>query len=180
MLFNQFEVTNEEYFLGIDQSISNTGLTLLKKINDYEYKIIESRAVSTPTSLETEDRILRIKQSVYEMISDIDKNNLFISIEGLAYAPGNTNNRAMLFGLFFVLVTSFLENEIKYKIIPPTTLKKIFTGSGKAKKPEMLENTHEIEQITLSELTGIKIKAKKFEDIIDSFALAKVTLQKLI
>ena len=57
--------------------------------------------------------------------------------------------------------------------VNPKTLKKFATGNGSADKHQMKEALRKDELETLSFLSKIKPKSKKFEDIVDSFWLAK-------
>jgi len=173
MKFNTFENKKALYFIGIDQSMTHTGVTVLKYINDIDFEIIESFGIVTSADNTFEERVFKIKDKIIETLVKYDKNHTFISIEGLAFSPGRTNNRAMLFGLFSIILMHLYENEYRYEIVPPTTLKKRYTGSGKAKKEDMLMSTNDMEKIRLSEFSKLKVSSKKFEDIIDSFALAK-------
>jgi len=173
MKFNKSEDKRAMYFIGIDQSMVHTGVTVLEYIDENNFNIIESFGITTSPDNIFEDRIILIKNKINETILKYEPEHTYVSIEGLAFAPGRTNNRAMLFGLFSIIIINLMELNYRYEVVPPTTLKKRFTGSGKAKKEDMESSTTDIEKSKLSELSNLKIKSKKFEDIIDSFALAK-------
>ena len=182
MKFNSSgSVPEHKYFIGIDQSVTHTGITVLEKEEDNTYSIIESFGICTYPENPFEERLSLIVDTVSRTIDKYNfGNRLAIAIEGLAYSPGNTNNRALLFGLFSVLLVSFYNKNLIYSIIPPTTLKKLSTGSGKAKKQEMLAAIPENEVTKLEFLSNLKSKSKKFEDIVDSYFLAKAKLLESI
>ena len=63
----------------------------------------------------------------------------------------------------------FIQNNIKLVLIPPTTLKKFVTGSGRAKKPEMCAS--------IKERWGRHFDEKKENDMADAFALVQLYLR---
>jgi len=169
-----------EYYIGIDQSIAHSGICVLKAGHKKEddFKIEEVFGISTHPSSFFEHRVILIKQKIEEVVdkykSDIG-DNLFVAIEGLAFAPKRGNNITMLYGLFSVILVMLEEKGIPYKVITPLSLKKSYTGYGKSKKPEMLAATSPGVISELSEKSKVKSTIKKFEDIIDAFALASVS-----
>lgn len=158
------------YIMGIDQSFTNTGITILKQINKQEQEIIHSTCISTSMEYAAEERMFAIINFILE------KCRCFcisaVAIESPAYQVTSNNGR-LLSGLFFSLLTHFLREEISYFPVNPKSLKKFATGSGGADKKSMREALSSEELKKLSYLSGIKPTSKKFEDIVDSFWLAK-------
>jgi len=154
-------------FLGIDQSLSHTALVIANEKGEVLYfNVIKTKKTATST---TEGRILHIKNEVGRLLSRYP-NLSFIGIEGLSY--GNINSRSVreLGGLYYTLLTLFLERDIKYYIISPKEVKKIGSGYGAADKDY------------LSTLLPDKVKkmfAKKykkttgFRDLTDAYFIAK-------
>jgi len=160
------------YFVGIDQSITHTGISIIKKTSN-GIELIDSFGISTIPKNTFEHRLNLILSKIKDVLSKLNKEDTAIAIEGLAFAPGKTNNRSMLYGLFAVIILEIFNREFNYSVVPPTTLKKVMTGNGKAKKDEMLNSLYDIEIIRLEEKSGLKRTSKKFEDIVDSYLLAK-------
>lgn len=157
------------FFVGIDQSITHTGMTIITK----DYKILFAQGLTTTTDISFEERLLSIKTFILDKIKTLPPESTSIAIEGLAFNRTKTNNSAMLFGLFSIIITALCEAGYKYSIIPPTTLKKIATGNGRASKEDMINKINNNDIKKLLKLSGIKSKEViKFEDIADSFWLS--------
>jgi len=166
---------NDNIFIGIDQSMVHTGITVLSR-----NEILISEGFSTSPDLSFEERILSIKSFLFKIIKEFNIEETSIAVEGLAFNRNKTNNSAMLFGLFTIIITELCKENYRYSIISPTALKKIATGNGRADKEDMV-NEIEIEDIEyLLKLSKIKCKtSKKFEDIADSYWLAKAKQYEL-
>lgn len=171
---NACKIGDDRFFIGIDQSMTHTGITIFKKINNQEV-LIASKGFETNTELSFEERLLSIKSFLKDLILQYAPDETFIAIEGLAFNRSPSNNSAMLFGLFSVIITMLTEEQYRYKIVPPKTLKKFATNDGAADKSLMLNC---IADDVLEELRNFsKVKSKKkFEDIVDSFWLSKYAL----
>lgn len=97
-----------------------------------------------------------------------------VVLEG--YAMGSSK------GLVFQIAenTSLLkqamrELKIKFETPAPTSIKKNFTGSGKADKPMMIDQFHkEFPEIKFHELIGVKEYGKPIDDIVDAYAMMKM------
>ena len=171
MIFNNKKSTETDIiFIGIDQSMTHTGLTII--INN---KIFLSEGFSTTTDLSFEERLISIDNFIINKISQFNPNETSIGIEGLAFNRNKTNNSAMLFGLFSVILINLCKNGYKYSVIPPKTLKKFATGNGNSTKEDLINNIKKEDLDKLKELSRIKNEfGKKFEDISDSYWLAKL------
>lgn len=172
---NACKMDNDVYFIGIDQSMTHTGITIFQKA-EFSEKIIISKGFETNTELSFEERLLSIKSFLKRCILDYLPEETFIAIEGLAFNRSPSNNSAMLFGLFSVIITMLTEEQYRYKIIPPKTLKKFATNDGSADKHLMLTSIEENIIEELKNLSKVKSK-KKFEDIVDSYWLSKYALK---
>lgn len=161
----------DSIFMGIDQSLTHTGIV----VSDKEKGIIDVRGISTkPEEGSIEQRILHIKKEVNEKIN-LHKPDI-IFIESLAYRM-NSNNGRLLAGLFFVLLTLFIEKNIRYVIINPKTLKKEVTGNGAASKDDMFKLIPEEDLLKIEKLGFVKKTSKKFEDLVDAYWLSKMYLK---
>ena len=61
-----------------------------------------------------------------------------VVIEGLAFGVRNATSLAQLSGLNYMIRTYLWENNLKFLIVAPTSLKKFITTHGNAKKEEMM------------------------------------------
>ena len=70
------------------------------------------------------------------------------------------------------LVKQYLfHNGIAFETPSPTSVKKVFTGKGNAKKEQMVDRFHELfPHVQLDKVLGIKEYAKPIDDLVDGFA----------
>ena len=156
-------------FMGIDQSLTHTGLCFLEKHSSC-IEVVHSEGISTIASDFIENRLFHIVTRVRELILKFKPG--CICIEGLAYQVKGTNNGSQLGGLFFSLLILFVELKIPYRVVNIKTLKKASTGNGAASKIEMEDFIEDSVADKLSSLCGKKRGSKLFEDIVDSYWLA--------
>ena len=152
--------------LGIDQSLTHTGLCIIDK----DKKIINAFGIKTNNKkLNQYERIAYIANEIEKVILDykIEK----INIEGLAFGVKGMTLQ-ILAGLQYTILFIANRLNIEYEIIPPKTLKKKATGKGNATKKEMSEIIDILILIRLSELSEYKINSKLMEDIVDAYHLA--------
>lgn len=152
-------------FMGVDQSFSNTGIVVMKKEN-----IVFATSISTNSKEFLEDRITKITDCIIDNINEYNVKH--VNIEGLSFSSSQASGR-QLAGLFFYIIIILKQNNITYSIIPPSSLKMFATGSGKAKKDDMLNHLDNKSIEILEQFTKIKHTAKKFEDIVDAYYLSK-------
>ncbi len=165
-------IGNETIFMGIDQSLSNTGVTVIKKdfSTQKKHDILISKGISTDNDFSIEERINYIKTEVKDIIVKFKPE--VICIEGLAFRNPNSNNGKLLAGLYFVLLDLFVEMKLQYFVVNIKTLKKKISGNGSATKEEMKNSFNDNIVLKLEEISKIKKTSKKFEDIIDSYGLS--------
>lgn len=163
-------------YLGIDQSLTCTGVCIMRQSGE-TIEVLHHEAITTkPTGLEsyadTLNRANFIADRLLEIYIKYEVNH--VMIEGLSFGSvGNaTRNLAMLMATIC--------NKLGLKepeTVPPTTLKKYATGSGKANKKDMLASI-ELDNIkTFNELNPLTIKAGKY-DIADAYWLASYKINK--
>lgn len=156
--------------LGIDQSYTSTGVTVIDSDDDvdllYYYSIIRSNI--------EQDKFDRAKQisSVLQDLCRANKPN-YVGIEGLAFGMRGDATRDLA-GLQFLIVNKIRELEIKVFIIAPNSVKKIGAGKGNAKKEEMYAALP-LEVKTKFLATGAK-KTTGLYDLTDSYFIAKATI----
>lgn len=150
--------------LGIDQSYTGSGYCILDNEELMDFGIF-----TTNNTIDVYDRVIEFTTFLNGLIR---KNSISeIHIEGLAFGIRGNATRdlaGLLFGIIIFIRNNF--PNIPVKIIAPTSVKKFATGSGKAKKPEMLNAIPP--QIIEKFKTKITTK-KKMYDVCDSYWIAK-------
>lgn len=152
--------------IGVDQSYTSTGFTTYDSINNI---VIECGLIKSPIALDKFDRA----RYVADTLSVICKqyNPLLIGLEGLAFGMRGDATRDLA-GLQWLIVDEFRRNKFEVMIISPKSVKKVATGSGKAKKEEMYAALPDSVKEKF-----IKSGAKKstgLYDLTDSYFLAKI------
>jgi len=120
-------VTIVDAVLGIDQSLTSTGLAGV----DWAYSL------KTPASLISgHERLAKIEREIFNLV---DTGPVRVAvIERPAYgAVGNA--KTQLAGLFTLITHLLWELGIPYAVVTSTNLKKFVTGNGKATKQDMIK-----------------------------------------
>lgn len=118
--------------VGIDTSLTNTGLVVLK--TDSEPVIVS--IPSKPQGKSISDRLDRLTQIVTTISSYLNEADLVV-IEAPAYAKsvGSTHERS---GLWWMVVEQARNRATRVVEIPPTVRAKYGSGKGNAGKDEVL------------------------------------------
>lgn len=126
--------------MGIDQSLNGTAVCIVDNNNLLFFCVI--RTDKTKTVFE---RTLHVALSISELYASHIPDS--INIEGLAFAMRGDATRDLA-GLLFTIVNvlSLKHPGVVPNLIPPTTLKKFATGSGKAKKENMIAALPDIDR----------------------------------
>lgn len=146
---------------GIDQSLTNTAIVIIE-----DEKIIDLKIIHSNTNHSFEERIDNITEELIEFIEGCDK----VNIEGLSYGSNSTSARPLA-GLFYHILIRLKQEWYDYSEVPPKTLKKFATGTGNAKKEQMLASIPiEDKQIILNYESR---KTKGLYDLSDAYWLSK-------
>jgi len=118
--------------LGIDQSFNSSGIVVM--VND---NIIHCECFKSNKEKNRFGQAYEIAMYIGGVVDKFKPN--VIGIEGIAF--GTRGNILIdLSGLQYAIIICMQEiKKQKVQIIPPTTLKKFATGSGKASKQEMID-----------------------------------------
>ena len=181
-------------FVGIDNSLQSPGLTIYDKQDElYYFYFLTQRKRETGIKVTTdkyvlegidypewktrEERIDKVTQILIDKIDQfptLDKN---IMIEGYAFSA-QSRSVTHLAEIGGVLRNKLYKLNLLYDEIPPTVIKKFFTGKGNSNKNGMyLQYKNYIRDWQVPNLfkeIGINPKSKKtnpVDDIIDSFAI---------
>lgn len=161
-------------FVGIDQSYTSSGYCVV----DESGSVITLGTVRT-SSKDDGDIYNRAQMVTSALMKLVDEHSpASFGIEGLAFSMMGNATRDLA-GLQFVIITQFRHNT-KYGnnmvIVSPNLLKKFATGSGKAKKQEMVDALPKdvlamIEEKKYKKTTGLY-------DIADAYFIAMYTLEE--
>jgi len=160
------------YTIGIDQSLTSTGIVVLHDGEPKAYKVI-----TTDKAYDKFTRMMEAAEYIINFIQRLDKYSEEVErviIEGLPFGMRQSNVTRDLAGLQAVIVTSLQENlkitiEEELHIVAPTTIKKYATGSGKATKDQLFEALPESVQKVFEAVP----KTKGRFDLTDAYWLAK-------
>lgn len=149
------------FYVGIDQSYSGTGLVIaetnalggIAKTKAYEFKAGTSK-------MQFPKRMTILVSQMDEALSEIDRDRATVIMEGAAYAAEfNTFMLGQLAGVILYYLDNAGFKDVH--LIQPTTLKKFFSGSGRATKADMAEAGKQLWGFT-----------NKSDNIVDAYALA--------
>lgn len=187
----------KECWVGIDQSLNSTGVSIQfsDKSNVMFFQFVSGtcphsnsvvfvnyhRVFSNTDDFSTNE--INLCKAAHNLFVSIyrylqlhckDYNVWNIAIEGQAMS-GFSKNQMMhltdLVKLVSILEYNFLKlKQVKLRIFPATTVKKSFTGSGRAKKEQMIEKFKTI--FPNFDYSG------KIDDVVDSYALSQLSRWK--
>lgn len=154
--------------LGIDQSLNGTAVCIMEDENLVDFLVIRTDKFKDVFS-----RTLTIALKICEIYENYKPD--IVHLEGLAFAMRGNSTRDLA-GLLFTIVNilTLKYPEVKYLLIPPTTLKKFATGSGKADKQMMVAALPEDIRERFK-AAGFK-KTTGISDLSDSYWLASYKL----
>lgn len=129
--------------LGLDLSLTGTGLVLIKNGKIMVQKLIKSK----PAGKLPIDELRRIQKIVEHIDNQIMTYKEFYPIEmalieGLAFSRQNTTALMQLGALNYFTRAMLANWNIPFVIVAPTTLKKFVTSNGHAKKDGMMLETY--------------------------------------
>lgn len=155
--------------MGVDQSLTGTGITVFANGEEYYYLIDTSRTKGTKAP--TIDYTRRLMQLQDEVRNLIKKHKItHLCMEGMAFGA---KGQAIfdIGGLSHMFRAMYIREGIKFIIAPPKTIKKYFTGTGNADKLAMIEECMN-RGANITFFKTIK-KQRVFDDnVADSYALA--------
>lgn len=170
--------TTNYVVMGIDQSLSSTGIYCLKNFKPYKCEVIRTSAEPKKTpkqayvSENVYKRIAYIATHIRVSILDFEVDH--VAIEGLGFAAKGNQTRTLA-GLQHVIINELVSlnmtHGLTWEIVPPNTLKKFATGHGKASKDDMLSFMMDYDPTEWAYLKDIP-KSHGREDLVDAFWLA--------
>jgi len=142
--------------LGLDLSLTGTGIIKLRDGSIVDEKLIRSKK-SGERPIDELERLLKIVEQI-----DVKGCDL-VSIEGMAFMVRKTSSLVQLAALNYFVRKKLYENNIKFIIVAPTTLKKFITGKGNSEKDTMFLEIYKRYGLSFTN-----------NNIADAFSLAKV------
>lgn len=142
--------------IGIDLSLSATGIVYLENGIIVGQKLIKTKPTSKDRTAELE-RLFTIRDSI-----DIEDVDLAV-IEGLAFMARNTTALVQLAALSYMVTERLYKEKIKFCIVAPTSLKKFVCGKGNAAKELVMLETYKRYGISFSD-----------NNLADAFVLSKI------
>lgn len=150
--------------IGIDTSTTNTAIVALNLRNELVGFILLS-----PKDKDIYDRSTTICKLAGDYIDKLVSNNegqIRYGIEGASFGSiGKKDKLVMLMGYIFYMLKL---DECDVKILPPSTIKKQFTGRGRASKEEVIATVPE------EVMKQFRASHKKVDDLADAYAIASI------
>lgn len=126
--------------MGLDLSLTGTGVVILKDGKIIKQKLIKSKPTPNGKPVDEIKRIQKIVEEIEFCLGD-DVPTIAV-IEGLAFMVRNATALVQLSALNYMTRALLLSYEVPFVIVAPTSLKKFITGSGASKKDVMLIETY--------------------------------------
>ena len=145
-------------YIGIDTSTTNTAIVILG-----ENKELLNFVLLRPQGKDIIVRSQIICEAVSTHFKGISNTNCKVGIEGASFGSiGKKDKLVMVMG--YVYYHLLLEG-FDVILLPPSTIKKQFTGNGRADKAEMTEH------VPLDVLKEFKGRYKKTDDLVDAYGI---------
>lgn len=153
-------------FLGVDQSYSSCAWVL----TDESKQMKEFGVIKSDKTQDTFVRALNISLALSKVVTEYNVTNFHI--EGLAFAMRGDATRDLAGLLFTIMaVLNLNHTDLVKQMVPPTSLKKFATGSGKADKKEMISALPEDVRLSFTD-KGFK-KTTGLTDLADAYWLSR-------
>jgi len=123
-------------FIGVDLSFTGTGLVVLSE----SLEILCQKLITSSPKEPTEQRIVSISEQVFSEIRKYPP--CIICIEGLSFSSRGQATLDLAGLHYFIRISCMVSRTNRFYAIPPTTLKKFVTGTGRCQKNLMLLKTY--------------------------------------
>lgn len=184
--------------IGIDQGIANFGFAVLdidetsSKIDENSVKILGSGLIKTHSKDPLGRRLITIRTKMESLIKEYQPSML--GCEKLFYnAPTGGRNKSlammhvnMATGMLHILS---VENGMMIGEYPPTTVKKMITGNGRASKEEIsqsiekyltkqVKSEHEVDAVAIGITAFLKQREEELKGVKDKGSAKKAKTRK--
>jgi len=158
--------------LGLDQSFKKSGIVVMENNNP---TLLHAEKFSTENSTDYLLRAYQVAQYVSSIVIDYNVHSVYI--EGLAFGARGDMTRNLAGLQYMVMAAVRFDANTHITIVPPPTLKKFATGSGKAQKKDMIEVLPPLILNYFLDTLGVK-KTTGLDDMADAYHLAQYGLTK--
>lgn len=156
-------------YIGIDQSLTSTGFVVISEDGTLiDHCVIRSDA---------NDSVYKRTEFVAETLLSFCRkySPAKIAIEGLAFGGTGDATRNLAGLQIHIIIQLSIKNAFEIEIVPPQSLKKFGTGSGRADKKEMLLHVPQHHKEILEKTHK---RTKGLFDVVDAYWLAKFCKDK--
>lgn len=182
--------------IGIDQSLSSTGISIVeggkliksylitnkppkKKFLQDRYKLYDHLSwkfelmqyipyISEDVEMAKTGTVMECADMIVDVVCQYAfYNKVEVTLEGISFSSRNTSRLDELSALNYLIRERLISHHIPFRVITPSTNKKVFTGNGCATKDLMAESF-----LKLNPEFEVLRGYVKLDDIADSFALA--------
>lgn len=150
--------------VGIDPSLTSTGLVVINKGIVTEQHAIVSKPSKEKTPKAETERLMTIRDSITRSVVTARKPSVVL-IEGLAFMARNTTALVQLAGLNYFIRETLVRGMIPFVIVSPTSLKKFASGKGNVDK-----------NVVMMEVYKRWGFSPENSDVCDAFVLAQIGL----
>ena len=148
----------DKVFVGIDPSLRATGLIVMDQ-NKY---VMKEQVITTKSSQGHEESMSYLMDELAFIPNIIRLESVYIE----APYVGHPNNTLQLGAIHYMIRILLYKNDIKYKTVPPKSLKLFHCGFGNAKKAEVLD--------AVEKTLGVRFKD---HNLADAYGLARMALE---
>jgi len=146
--------------MGIDLSLTGTGLVVIKDGKIVEQQLIKSKPVGNKPI----DELARIRKIVEQIRETVDKYRPDVAvIENLAFMARNTTALTQLAGLNYFCRAMLKDYGVPFYLCAPTTLKRFATGKGNCPKDNIMMEVYKRWHVTITN-----------NNLADGFILSKI------
>lgn len=121
-------------------------------------------------------RAIRIREDIASVLDGLNPTETRVQIEGYAFASSDSAHASRLAELGGVVKSYLHGRGFTYTEVPPTSVKKFWSGSGRADKLDMFkaaaERKHDVEAMG-QEMMLKKSHDHPVEDIVDAMAIVE-------
>lgn len=122
-----------QYYIGLDPSLSATGLVVLR----HQEELLKQAIISSNNNYSMDQRLQFLVENVRSHIMTYPPDQTRVRIEGLAFSA--LGKIAELAALHYMLRAMLIGEQLSFSVIPPSAWKKYALGSGNAKKDLLLK-----------------------------------------
>lgn len=161
---------NKKTYMGVDQSLSSTGICIGDGVSALEYLDYFSTKKISDEELADIKRVKEISEHIVKLAKEYKVSHIYL--EAISYGSTGRATR-QLAGLLFVMASDLIDEGFDVHIVPPTSLKKFATGKGNSGKDVMMSS---LPKNILDEVN--KVKKSSRDDLTDAYWLMRYAYEE--